>query len=354
MSETEHPGEPSPAALAIFADVPAELYSGYKRREYRSNGAIITSGAEPDKLVVLIRGNVGIHEGGTRIATRTPIRLLGELAYIAHTTRSASAIADDAVVTYEIEGGDVPGLMAHPAFCRNLVEELAMKLREATSDRSFRYVREERLFGAFRSHVSRELLDELLATGQTGAPRQAEVVAMFADIRDFTPNVLAMQPDELMRDLGAFLHLAIEVVQGHGGMIDKFIGDEVMALWGYAPGPDHPERALAAAVALVEGASRLPLNGKPLRIGVGLEMGLVTLGVIGGEGKNSFTAVGPAVNLAARLQGLTKELNQPICIGPDLASRLPEPTRTGLGGPHSRSIKGVEGQTDVWTFAPKE
>ena len=89
-------------------------------------------------------------------------------------------------------------------------------------------------------------------------------------------------------------------------------------------------------------------------MGVGLEMGIVTLGVIGSEGKSSFTAVGPAVNLAARLQGLTKELKQPICLGPDLVGRLPWEISDGLGGPHPCPIKGVEGQTNVWTHAPKE
>jgi adenylate cyclase len=157
-----------------------------------------------------------------------------------------------------------------------------------------------------------------------------------------------------MRDLGAFLELGIDIVQAQGGMVDKLIGDELMCLWGYAPGPDHAERALAAAVALVEGASKLTLNGEPLRIGVGLEMGLVTLGVVGSEGKSSFTAVGPAVNVAARLQGLTKELKQPICIGPDLAGRLPKDIADELGGPHPTPIKGVDGDTNVWTHKPKE
>jgi class 3 adenylate cyclase len=354
LSETERPGEPVPAALPILAGVPPELYSMIRRREYRSNDAILTSGEQPDKLVILAQGSVGIHEGGTRVATRRPIRLLGELAYIAHEPRSASAIADDAVVTWEIDGDDVLPLMANSTFCKNLVEELAWKLREATSERSIRYLSEERLFGAFRSHASRELLDELLATGRAGEPRQAEVVAMFADIRGFTPTVEQMQPDDLMSDLGAFLELAIEVVQGHGGMIDKFIGDEVMALWGYAPRSDDPERALSAAVALVRRARALTLNGEPLRIGVGLELGTVTLGVVGGEGKSSFTAVGHAVNLAARLQGLTKDLKQPICVGPALAERLPKEIKAGMDGPVSTSIKGLDDLVQVWTHNPME
>jgi class 3 adenylate cyclase len=354
LSQTERPGEPVPSALPILGDVSPELYSTIRRREYRSNDAILTSGEQPDKLVILTQGTVGIHEGGTRIATRRPIRLLGELAYVAHETRSASAIADDAVVTWEIDGDAVLPLMEDATFRRNLVEELVWKLREATSDRSIRYLSEERLFGAFRSHASRELLEELLATGRAGEPRQAEVVAMFADIRGFTPTVELMQPDDLMRDLRAFLDLAIEVVQGHSGMIDKFIGDEVMALWGYAPRADDPERAMAAAIALVERANGLSLNGQPLRIGVGLEMGTVTLGVVGGEGKSSFTAVGHAVNLAARLQGVTKELQQPICVGPALAERLPQVVKAELRGPTPTSIKGIDHQIQVWTHNPQE
>lgn len=354
MSQSLQPGEPAPESLPLLADVPAALIAGYERHEYRSNDAIITSGAEPDRLAVLVRGHVGIHEGGVRIGTREAISLLGELAYITRSVRSASVIADDAVVTYEFRGDAVAPLMADPMFCRNILREVAAKLNEATRERAFRYMREDRLFGAFRSHVSAELLDELMTSPTPGRPRQAEVVAMFADIRDFTPNVLKMQPDDLMRDLGAFLELGITVVQAHGGMVDKMIGDEIMALWGYAPGPDHPERAIAAAVALVEGASKLTLNGEPLRIGVGLEMGVVTLGVVGSEGKSSFTAVGPAVNLAARLQGLTKELRRPICIGPDLAGRLPEQIAKTLRGPNPSPIKGVDHDVDVWTYTPRE
>ena len=354
MSPKQQPGEPAIEALPVFADVPPELFADYERHEYRSNDPVITSGTDPDGLAVLIRGHVGIHEGGVRIGTRDPISLLGELAYITNSPRSASVIADDAVVTYEIRGDAVAPLFGDPMFCRNVLREVAAKLNEATRERAFRYLREDRLFGAFRSHVSAEVLDELMATGVAGTPRRAEVVAMFADIRDFTPNVLNMQADDLMRDLGAFLELGIEIVQAHGGMVDKLIGDELMCLWGYAPGPNHPEQALATAIALVEGAPHLTLNGQPLRIGIGLEMGLVTLGVVGTEGKSSFTAVGPAVNIAARLQGLTKELKQPICIGPDLAGRLPKEVADGLGGPHPTAIKGVDGSTNVWTYKPKE
>ena len=346
-------GLPTLDSLPVFADVPPALYASARRHDYRDGDAILTSGAEPDRLIVLVRGYVAIKENGTRIATRSPIRLIGEMAFIDDKPRSASVFAEGSVTTYEVPGADVPALMADSNFRRNLAAELAWKLREATAERSWRYRTEELLFGAFRSHASPELLQELIETGEDGTPRAAEVVAMFADIRGFTAKVATMLPEDLGRDLGAFLDLAVEVVQKHGGMVDKFIGDEVMAIWGYRSNREDPANAVACATDLMRQTAALTLDGEPLRIGVGLESGLVTLGVIGGEGKRQFTAIGPAVNCAARLQSETKAIGAPICIGPDLAGRLPETTLANLNGPVPREIRGV-GVINVWTHTPLE
>jgi len=348
------PDEPSLDALDIMMDVPEVLRAKWRRRQYRDGELVVASGAPADRLMILVRGHLAIVEAETRIATRSAVRLIGELAFIDDKPRSASVFAEGAVVSYELPGRDVPELMAYPAFCRNLNRELSWKLREATSERAWRFRQHEILFGAVGAFVSREVLQDLLAKGDTGEPRQAEAVTLFADIENFTGKALTMTPDELNRDLSAFLDLAVEIVLAHGGLVDKFIGDEVMALWGYAPRSNDPERALAAAVALVDGARDLRLNGEPLRIGIGLELGTVTLGVVGGEGKSSFTAVGHAVNLAARLQGLTKDLKHQICVGPALAERLPEEIKAELNGPVSTSIKGLDDQVQVWTRNPME
>jgi class 3 adenylate cyclase len=348
-----HPGEPELAALPIFAGVPPELYERARRREYRDGEAIISSGTGADRLCVLARGYASVFEGDVRIATRHPVQVLGEIAFIDDGLRSASVIASDAVVTWELDAADVPALMADPAFLRNLNLELASKLRAATDDRAFRYRSEERLFGEFKSHVGPEVLAELQANGELSKPRFTEVVAMFADVRGFTPKVLSMQPAQLMQELEAFLEVGVQTVLDHRGLVDKLIGDEVMALWGYAPSERAPEDAIACAEALIERTAALTLDGEPLRIGIGLEMGTVSLGVIGPAGKRSFTAVGPAVNLAARLQGETKNLPGRIAIGPALAARLSEETRGRMAGPHLCDIKGVDGPTEVWTLAGK-
>lgn len=136
-------------------------------------------------------------------------------------------------------------------------------------------------------------------------------------------------------------------------MVDKFIGDCVMALWGYAPHPDDAARAVAAAEALLCATEGLTVGGEPLRIGVGVESGLAMLGVVGTAGKRQFTALGVPVNLAARLQEETKRIGAPIAIGPDLAAPVPDEVRTRLREPITTDIRGL-GATSVWSLCVKE
>jgi len=350
---TKHPGEPALDALEIFGGVAPELLDPAERCEYRHGEVIIASGDVPQRLHVLVRGNAQIREGGVHIASRSAVRLLGELALIDGLPRSASVIAEGAAVTYEFTHEHAARLMEDSNFLRNLAKELVWKLRNATSDRAWRYRNEELLFGEFRAHASPELLQELLRAGELGTPRRAEVVTLFTDIRGFTTKTMKVAPERLTRDLAAFFDVAVTVIHAHGGMIDKFIGDAVMAIWGYAPNPNDPERAVAAAAELVQRAATLTIDGEALRIGVGMESGLVTLGVVGAPGKRQFTALGPSVNLAARLQDETKAIGAPICLGPDLAQRLPPKWREQLGDSIERDIRGI-GAVRVWPLTPKE
>ena len=121
-------------------------------------------------------------------------------------------------------------------------------------------------------------------------------------------------PPLALRDvLNLFFSQASAVVHAHGGTLDKFIGDAVMAFWGAPlPQPDHAAGAVRAAMALAAGADpmnrRLAAQGlPPIQFGIGLATGLVCVGDLGSRLRRSYTAVGDAVNLAARLEALTRE-----------------------------------------------
>jgi class 3 adenylate cyclase len=344
---------PALSALELFSGVRPGLFASYEQVEYRDKQMLLEEGAAADKLIVLVRGTAEVRVNGVHIVNRTAVQVIGEQAFIENAKRTATVIACGPVVTYEFNANAADALLRDTDFLRNLVKVLSQKLREATADRGWRYRSEELLFGTVRQHVSAEVLQDLLRTGDLGQPRQTEVVALFADIRGFTAATLRVAPDRLAEDLSRYLELAVSVVHGHKGMIDKFIGDGVMALWGYRPDAQDAANAIAAAHDLVVGASKLTVDGEVLRVGIGIESGIAMLGVIGPEGKREFTAIGPSINLAARLQDATKELGAPIAVGPDLAAKLPPEWRDRLGAPNHMEIRGV-GTVAVAPLTAKE
>jgi adenylate cyclase len=134
-----------------------------------------------------------------------------------------------------------------------------------------------------------------------------DVAVLFADIRNFTPLSATMEPDETALLLTEFFTEMVECVFRHGGTLDKFIGDAVMAQWG-APisEPDDPDRALDAAVDMMRSLERLNTRWRvqerpQLQIGIGLNYGEAFAGNIGSQRRLEFTVIGDTVNTANRL-----------------------------------------------------
>ena len=149
---------------------------------------------------------------------------------------------------------------------------------------------------------------EKLAAGEVGQ-EELEVTVLFSDIRGFSTIAERLSAREIAEIVGKHLTAMAEIVNEHGGMIDKFQGDSVMVVFGAPdPLPDHAERALRCAIAMqsrqaelnAEGWGTQALDG--LHIGVGVNTGLVIAGAVGGGGRLEYTVIGDAVNVAQRLQ----------------------------------------------------
>ena len=152
---------------------------------------------------------------------------------------------------------------------------------------------------------------------------------MFCDVRDFTTHAEDMDPKELSALLNAMFTPLTEVVHRHGGTIDKFIGDALMAFWG-APlhDPLHAAHAISAAFEMQDAMSRLGVEfarrGWPrLRIGIGVNTGVVHVGNMGSRYRMAYTVIGDAVNLAARLESLTRIFDVPIIVGEGTRAAFP-------------------------------
>lgn len=129
-----------------------------------------------------------------------------------------------------------------------------------------------------------------------------EVTVLFADIRGFASLSTQLEPEALVGLLNQYFSVAVEIIEKHQGVVDKFIGDCVMGIWG-APQAleDDVSHALQAALELVERSSRILVSGVPLEIGVGLNTGMAVVGEVGAKNRCDFTAIGPTVTVAARL-----------------------------------------------------
>jgi adenylate cyclase len=148
-----------------------------------------------------------------------------------------------------------------------------------------------------------------------------EATVMFVDIRDFTSLAERLPPAQLIRTLNRFFAAAAAAVAHEGGIVNKFGGDSLLAVFGTPlnPTPDHAGRSVRAALEVLRGvaglnAERDEEDAFELRVGVGIATGEVVTGNVGGKDKVEYTVIGDAVNTASRLQTLTKETGEPILV----------------------------------------
>ena len=173
---------------------------------------------------------------------------------------------------------------------------------------------------AFRKYIPADLVKTLLSEGVEPRPGGSirTVTILFADIAGFT-GLSERLGDQIIPLLSGYLDLMSREVSGHGGTIDKFIGDAVMAFWGApAANADHAVDACRAALACQQALRQSGLSddaGRPLKVRIGINSGAVLVGNIGSEFRLNYTVIGDAVNVASRLEGANKEYGTDIIIG---------------------------------------
>jgi len=207
-----------------------------------------------------------------------------------------------------------------------------------------------RLHAAFGTYVDPALAARLLEQGDdvfTGERRA--VTVMFIDIRDFTPYAEANTAEDTVARLNTLFEIVVPAVVEAGGHVNKFLGDGALAVFG-APNdlPGHADAALSTALVI----DRLVADrfGQELRIGIGINTGVVIAGTIGGGGKLEFTLIGDTVNVAARVEQLTKTTGDTILLTQQcldaLAARPP-----GLIDRGAHALKGKSAAVQVFSLS---
>ena len=206
-----------------------------------------------------------------------------------------------------------------------------------------------RLHAAFGTYVDPDLAARLLEQGDdVFSGERREVTVMFIDIRDFTPFAEANTAEDTVARLNALFEIVVPAVVEAGGHVNKFLGDGALAVFG-APNdlPDHADAALRAAV-LIHRLVGERFGGE-LRIGIGINTGVVIAGTIGGGGKLEFTLIGDAVNVAARVEQLTKTTGDTILLTQQCIDALAS-RPTGLVDRGLHALKGKSAGVQIFSL----
>ena len=206
----------------------------------------------------------------------------------------------------------------------------------------------------FALHLPPEVVRRIVAN-----PREIKlagesrvVTALFTDIEGFTALTERAGPEAVVALLDRYVDTVAEIIVSHGGMVDKIVGDAVHAFFN-APLdlPDHAEKAVTCAVAIIKATEELRLDPEiaPMGLGrtrIGIETGPAILGDVGRGAKRDYTAYGRAVNLAARLEEANKEFGSSIALGPGTAAALGGRVPLKLLG--KKALRGIDEEIEVF------
>ena len=207
----------------------------------------------------------------------------------------------------------------------------------------------DRVTNLFGQHVSPQVVERLLVERANTASDIHKIAVMFIDFRGFTAGARSRSPQEVVDRLDGAFAVLVEIIDRHDGIVNKFLGDGFMALFG-APrdAPEAASHAVAAAREMLVAMNRVnQASTWPLRIGIGIHFGEVVAGNIGSPRRKEYTVIGDTVNFAARLEQLNKEFNSQLLVSASV--------RDALGGDGNDAvslgevaIRGYDRPMTVW------
>jgi adenylate cyclase len=210
----------------------------------------------------------------------------------------------------------------------------------------------DRITNLFGQHVSPQVVERLLRTGAADAADSRNVAVMFVDIRAFTAAARLRTPEEVVRRLDRAFEVLVEIIDRNGGIVNKFLGDGFLALFG-APLADRDagQRAVTAAREMLDAMKQENAGSDwPLTLGIGIHLGQVVAGNVGSARRKEYTVIGDTVNFAARLEALNKEFGSQLLVSANVYDSVRD-AHTGATPLGEVPVKGYDKPMTVWRLA---
>jgi len=229
------------------------------------------------------------------------------------------------------------------------------KERDTLRRRVERSARElERLQRSFSRFAPAEMVERLIEAGSLGSGERREVTVMFADIRDFTRISEKQDPVVVIEVLNGYFSEMSRIIRAHHGHVTRIMGDGIMSVFGaLEQNPWHALDAVEAAVDMKQALNHYnealrTCRFPELRFGIGIHCGTVVAGVVGSEELLEFTVMGDVVNVASRIEGLTRQFDSDILITNEVRDRIGD--RFRLMEMHPAHLKGKSNSVTTWAL----
>jgi len=217
----------------------------------------------------------------------------------------------------------VSALFIVSAYIAKIYEGLILRAAEKEIAAERELQEKDKLKDTFSRYVSQQVAEKIFRDGVSMSGERRRATLLFCDIRNFTKMSEHMEPEEVVSFLNDYLSTMVDVIFSYGGTLDKFVGDEIMAVFGAPVSTGHDEEnAVLAAVTMRNELNKInekrQRQGMPtIQFGIGIHSGDVVAGNIGSDKRMEYTVIGQAVNIASRIEALNKKLSTDILITQD-------------------------------------
>jgi class 3 adenylate cyclase len=355
----------NPNRNPILGNLPPEaldqMLAAAQVEKHAAGTEFIREGDPSDSVYFVTWGEVAIMKGGMEIDRQSAGGALGEMGVLTSTPRSATIVATEEIEVLKVMAEDFHAVLdSRPIVLRNLLVDQMNKVKSSQQVRVDQQTSLEQAESMLSRVVSPQVMDKVL---KEKSPEELlhgtldETAILFFDIKGFSSAAEKLPPDALLQALNDHVGIIDAAVSAQEGFIANYIGDAILAVFNWPvqiaePGQAAMDCYIQARQALTELAEDRKAAGEvSFELGAGINFGEIVTGVMGTENRFAFTVIGDEVNLAARLEGLTRQYPVDMILSESCVRMLPASHKGMVMRMDRVQVKGRKNPENIYAMA---